>query len=333
MSDAAFKRRRKKPAAEPAEKPGKELVPLGDQQEIVRLFQNYKDSYTANVKVFVSWLARRPINQQTIEEYFQWLKTAALAPNSVNIYMSAVVKRVRQWARLQGLDAQMKVEGWIFTLRQNPDTKPFPPSHRIHGAEYMVTPEEYAFLRAYMAEHQSCERVGALIDFLWATGCRITETLMVKHADCKEINDKRLVKGILVPRHFVRVTLRHTKFGKQRDEYFSTALYHRIIEVYHGKTWLFETRNGTHVTRGDAEKQVAKLGKRAFDRRLAPHDFRRAFVTNQHLLEGKSIKLISRYIGHVNVSTTMTYYLQDEAEPEDVISAADLGEAPETPAT
>lgn len=160
------------------------------------------------------------------------------------------------------------------------------------------------------------DREGFLIEFLLSTGCRVTETSLVKLSEIQ--GDKILVHG---------------KGQKDRYVYLNTKA-QLAMEIYMSQRkdtnpYLFPGgRFGTvegcsrketigwwkcpeyitedHITTSSIESVTRKLAKRAGVERANPHKFRRTCAT-QALRHGMPIEQVSRMLGHSSVETTQIY--------------------------
>jgi site-specific recombinase XerD len=108
------------------------------------------------------------------------------------------------------------------------------------------------------------------------------------------------------------------KGNKQRTLYFNAkaklALNHYLKEVPHitGPLFYGQTR-GKEMTTAGVQKLVKRLGERAGVLNVHPHRFRRTSATlaRRH---GMPIELVSRFLGHENIETTMAYSMINDDE-------------------
>lgn len=162
------------------------------------------------------------------------------------------------------------------------------------------------------AMHPSCrfppdpKRSLAIIDFLYSTGCRVSEMVMVRKSDIDGERVKVLGKG-----------------NKERFVYLSARAQMSIMEYLKSRTddfeWLFpggEFRNPKNVLdkptdKGTIESMLRKLGKRAGVPNTHPHRFRRTAATHA-LRRGMPIEQVSKMLGHENLNTTQIYAITDD---------------------
>lgn len=151
------------------------------------------------------------------------------------------------------------------------------------------------------------KRTLAIIDFLYSTGCRISEMVNAKRSDIDGNRIKVIGKG-----------------NKERFVYLSARAQMSIMEYLKSRTddydWLFPGGEFRHpskvldkpVDKGTVESTIRKLGNRAGVPHSHPHRFRRTSATHA-LRRGMPIEQVSKMLGHENISTTQIYAITDDA--------------------
>jgi len=153
-----------------------------------------------------------------------------------------------------------------------------------------------------------------LIEFLYSTGCRVSEVLSIKISDIdlKRGFVKVLGKGSkerVVPIYeklldiipdYLRI--RHTYFVKERDN-----------------GYLFLNKNGGKLSRVMCFNIIKKACKDAnINKNVSPHTIRHSFAT--HLLtNGADLRTIQLLLGHSNISTTEIYTHITDNRSRDVL--------------
>lgn len=142
-----------------------------------------------------------------------------------------------------------------------------------------------------------------IIELLLSTGCRVSELVSLNFSDYDQENDSIEVIG---------------KGNKQRTLYFNAkaklALNHYLKEVPHITGPLFYGQTiGKEMTTAGIQKLVKRLGERSGVLNVHPHRFRRTAATlaRRH---GMPIELVSRFLGHENIETTMAYSMINDDE-------------------
>jgi len=155
----------------------------------------------------------------------------------------------------------------------------------------------------------------ALLEFLYATGVRVSELITVTQSNllCEEKVVRIFGKGSkerLVPIGDVALSC--------VDFYLQTVRPKLAIRRLGGDT-LFLSLRGRPLTRM-AVWQILKHYVQQADirKRISPHTFRHSFAT--HLLEGGAdLRAVQEMLGHVDVSTTQIYTHLDREYLRDVI--------------
>ena len=156
----------------------------------------------------------------------------------------------------------------------------------------------------------ACEtdRERALVDFLFATGARISETanVMLSDIDWKERS----------------VHIRHGKGDKERFTYFNAEAelsMQKYIGSRNGNSeYLFcSTRAPYHkVTRESLEHVIKAIRERIPDQlsiRVTPHTFRRTMGTSA-VSRGCPVEKVKELLGHESFDTTMRYVNIEQTE-------------------
>ena len=147
------------------------------------------------------------------------------------------------------------------------------------------------------------------IQFLASTGLRIDEMLSIRIADCRW-------RGDYV---FIRIT---GKGKKQREVFVPAKLVTDVTFAFGSRNLLFTTKTGRKMDPANVWREIRKVGERIGRPDVHPHLFRHSFATNTLLRKGKSLKSVSRYLGHSTTSITADMYIHDSLAPEDLFESA-----------
>jgi len=143
----------------------------------------------------------------------------------------------------------------------------------------------------------------ALLEVLYATGCRASEVCGLKLADlhlesayCKCVGKGN--KQRIVPLHQKAVAALRDYLGSQRP---------RLTRKQPDASWVFVSRGGKPLSRVMlwvlVKKYVRRLG---LSGRVSPHTLRHSFAT--HLLSGGAdLRAVQELLGHANIRTTQQY--------------------------
>lgn len=142
----------------------------------------------------------------------------------------------------------------------------------------------------------------AMIEFLYATGVRVTELVTLAMRDinadlqCVRIHGKGS-KDRLIP------------YGDMADQWLRMYLSNARNELLgqHSSKCVFVTRRGNGMTRQGFWKNLKQYALKAgITRELSPHKLRHTFAT--HLLNhGADLRAVQELLGHSDISTTQIY--------------------------
>lgn len=152
-----------------------------------------------------------------------------------------------------------------------------------------------------LRQNVKCKRDLAIIDFLFSTGCRVSELVAVDISDIS--GDEVVVFG---------------KGEKERYVYLNArsklSIESYIAERNDREKALFVSSKAPYnrLTKGAVELIIRNLGKKSGIPKTHPHRFRRTCATIA-LNRGMPIEQVSQMLGHAEISTT-TIYAKSERE-------------------
>ena len=152
----------------------------------------------------------------------------------------------------------------------------------------------------------------AIIDTLWATGCRLGELLSIQIESCEFWEDSN---GRCCALYVTG------KFGKGRHVYASKEQAKSIYQYHQQRPQtkhhdqLFITFNGSPLTNNGVYSLLKRLRKDGdITTRCNPHSFRHAFAIRK-LNEGYDLPTVSAWLGHTDPAFTARVYMnQTEAD-------------------
>lgn len=148
---------------------------------------------------------------------------------------------------------------------------------------------------------KACEttREKALVDFLYSTGCRISECAALNVGDISWADRSALI--------------RHGKGDKQRTVYFNAesevSLREYLDNRPHSSTALFCKTRAPYgnITKEALEKEVRNIRQRAnLSVTVTPHVLRHTFATTA-INNGAPVQHVQQLMGHASLDTTMIY--------------------------
>ena len=186
-----------------------------------------------------------------------------------------------------------------------------------------LTPQEEERFLDILKNRKDAERAYMLYHLMLITGLRISEALSlnIEHACRAKVELK--VKG-------------WTKEGEKKDRYkavyFPKALQKHLkdyirVKAKKGESLapeapLFVSRNTTRISPRQVQRDFKKwVRESGIETDLTPHALRHT-VGTRLLKEFKNAKLVQRYLGHSDVTTTLRYYV--DVFPEDLEEAAEM---------
>ena len=135
----------------------------------------------------------------------------------------------------------------------------------------------------------------ALVDFLYSTGCRVSEVVRLNVSDIDFDRRECTVIG---------------KGNKERIVYLSEVAVMNLKEYIRNRqdtgTALFIGRGTSRIKKTGIEAVIRKIGEAAGVKNAHPHRFRRTLATNL-LDRGMNIQDVAQILGHADLKTTQIY--------------------------
>ena len=146
---------------------------------------------------------------------------------------------------------------------------------------------------------QTCQNVRdrAIVEFLYASGCRVSEVVKLNRNDINFSTKEALVRG---------------KGSKQRIIYINDVALYYLQQYLNSRTdgnpCLFSQNKKPHdrLSKNGIEAMLRKLGQKANVQNVHPHRYRRTLATNM-INRGASIQDVAIILGHEDIKTTQIY--------------------------
>jgi len=273
-----------------------------------------KKAYRQDLKLFIEYLNLNNLglNFEAVKSYLQYLKEEGYEKNG---------KRHEYTAGTFNRKVVAIKEGIRFLFKKSPDGIDLYKRYKLEqvlneiklkkinsrevNRDLLLSREEVETL----IENTS-EKLGLMVLFLYSTGTRISEMIGIKLSNIAERE-----------RYYeIRIV---GKGRKERKIKAKKGLVEKIISHFQSKQYLFETVNGNQYNRGYVSMEIKIAGWRILKKDISAHTLRHSFATRM-IDEGKSIKGVSKYLGHSNVSTTLDLYVHSELDWEALEDIADL---------
>lgn len=258
------------------------------------LSDNTIAAYRRDMHRFTSWVGERNLSQIQVgdlSDYVANLHQQELAPSSISRNIVAI-RTFFKFLQLEGL------------IRENPAELIATQKMWERIPSILTTQQVNDFLNAPRKSDQYCLRDRALLEVLYATGCRASEVCGLR------------VRDLSLAERYIRC---QGKGGKQRlVPIGSTAI--AAIELYaeslrgklaaknsHPPEELFLSRSGRALDRIQLWRLVKFYAKRVgISDEVSPHSLRHSFAT--HLLAGGAdLRLVQEMLGHASIQTTQIY--------------------------
>jgi integrase/recombinase XerD len=257
------------------------------------LSENTVAAYRRDVRRFLQWLASRSIPGLTIRDladYAGWLHARKLAPASIARHIVSL-KVFFRYLQLEGVlqDNLAELLGSQKLWERVPK---------------VLSPQQIDdLLKAPWTGDPCWRRDRALLELLYATGCRASELSNLRMCDahldesfciCRGKGDKER----LVP------------LGARAVEAVRTYLEHerpRLAALSPQSDWLLLTYRGRRLRRERIWELLKRYARRAgIPPEVSPHTLRHSFAT--HLLAGGAdMRQVQEMLGHASIATTQIY--------------------------
>lgn len=285
---------------------------LGHLRVERNLSSNTQEAYRRDLERYVAFLAALHVRDVSdvqaphVNEYQAHLlsKEVGLARTSANRMLAAV----------RGFHAFAIKEKWT-QHEACAGLVPAKPATRLPKA--LSVDETFRLLDALAGSESLVDmRDYALVEFLYATGARISEVcgLTLDDIDTKGRSVRLFGKG-----GKTRVVPVGTTAIAALDRYLVRARPTFMVET---SNYVFLNRKGRQLGRQSAFNAVSRCAELAHIRQdVSPHTLRHCFAT--HLLEGGAdVRIVQELLGHASVTTTQIYTLVTQQRLREVYSVA-----------
>lgn len=266
------------------------------------LAENSVLAYQRDVRRFHQWLAGAELQIPTLSirelsDFVGWLHQLKLAPASIARHIVAV-RMFFRYLQLEGI------------LREN--LAELLGSQKLWERipEVLSPTMVQRFLESPRPRDTYCRRDRALLELLYATGCRASE---LSNLRCRDLH---LNEGYC---------LCHGKGGKQRLTPLGRAAREAVEDYLENERsmlaesatsppeWLLLSRRGRRLRREAIWELVKKYARRAgIPASISPHSLRHSFAT--HLLAGGAdLRQVQEMLGHASIQTTQIYTHVDQS--------------------
>lgn len=264
----------------------------------------YDDSNDSKVKRFIATKRLEGLSETTLEQYNRAITNMleTIGKNIVQIDTDDVRYYLSLYEKQRGvskvtINNMRRYFSSFFGWLTDEDIINKNPMRRIKAIKQQkVIKEPFSDVELEKIRQVSGTiRNRALVEFLYSTGCRVSEVVSLNLSDIDFIHNTVVVTG---------------KGNKQREVYISDkAMYwlRKYIDQRNDKECcLFIGRGKKRVNKPGIEAVLRKIGKRAGISKVHPHRFRRTLATNL-INKGMPIQEVQQLLGHSKIDTTMVY--------------------------
>lgn len=283
----------------PAPKTGRATVTLcEDFMNYLRgechLAANTIAAYSRDMRRLVAWLGNRRLSSVTVaqlSDYVGTLHEEGLAPASIARNVVAT-RTFFKFLQLEGI------------VRDNPAELLATQKmwQRIPGV--LSTRQVDAFLAAPRKSDSFWQRDVAMLEVLYATGCRASEVCSLRVRDLALSERHLRCEGKGGKQRMVPIGQRAIDSIQRYCDHLRGKLAARSP---HPPEELFLSRTGRPIDRIQLWRLVKQYARRAgIQSNISPHSLRHSFAT--HLLAGGAdLRLVQEMLGHASIQTTQIY--------------------------
>ncbi len=258
------------------------------------LSDNTVQAYGRDLRRFEEWLQGRGMSQLRIRElaeYAAWLHKASLSPPTI----------ARHLVSLKMFFRYLQLEGVL----QNNHAELLGSQKLWQRVPEVLSPAQVtAFINAPASDDRLAVRDRALLELLYATGCRVSEVSNLRLRDihlekrygvCRGKGDKERI----VPFHQGAVAALEKYIRELRPDH--------VEDPANPNGWLIISKSGRRLRREAIWELVKKYALKAgIPVTISPHTLRHSFAT--HLLAGGAdLRQVQELLGHANITTTQIY--------------------------
>jgi integrase len=174
--------------------------------------------------------------------------------------------------------------------------------------QYLTKSEIHKILNyCQSSKNKNNHAIASIIECLLYTGCRISELIQAKLTDLKRVEDVYHLNIV-------------GKGNKSRIVYLPIETMDRLNRVIDSTEYLLESRTGDPFTQPNIYQRLRRISIKVLNKKIHPHGLRHSCAMAL-IKSGMSIRSVSEYLGHSNVSTTLSYYDHSKPDPKSVINA------------
>ncbi len=259
------------------------------------LADNTVQAYGRDLRRLLGWLGETPVSRLKLvdlSEFINSLTTEKLAPSSIS-RMIVSTRMFFKYLQLEGV------------IRDNP-SELLATQKMWQRIPQVLTP---AAVDRFLAAPQACDLLGirdrAILELLYATGCRVSEVSDLLLANVHLDEAFCLVQGKGSKQRMVPLGRRAIEaiisYIQQQRSRLAGSL--ALAEL----PWILLSKSGKRLRREAIWELVKRYALRAdIDPNSSPHTLRHSFATHM-LAGGADLRQIQEMLGHASIQTTQIY--------------------------
>lgn len=256
-------------------------------RKLDRLSMLTLQNYFLHLRRFGNYFRKdvKDITTMDIRSYLADLVTSKNIKNSTLENQKAIIRTFFEW---------LEVEDYI---PKNPAKKIQPTKIEIRTKK-VLSVEELELMR----ESCTTDRQKALLEFLFSTGCRLSEAHQIDISNINWSDNSVRIIG---------------KGNKERKIFFSAKAKMYLLKYFstrtadHDPLFISSKKPYGRLGKRAIEKEIAKIATNAgFTESIHPHTMRRTYATLGRKA-GMPLEVLQELMGHSDISTTMGYIAND----------------------
>ncbi|MCM1189317.1 MAG: tyrosine-type recombinase/integrase [bacterium] len=264
----------------------------------------YDNSNEKILKKFVASKRVDGIAESTLKRYIEQIRALLyflgkpiVEINTYDIRFYFSVKRERDKVCNRTLDGTRRCYNSFFKWVANEGYIAKNPCASIAQIKYKRTIKKPYSAVELEKLRKSCSDIRdlALVEFLYATGCRVSE---VSNLNMMDVDFENMQCTVLGKGNKERIVYLTDVASMYLQEYLSTRK--------HLSDALFIGKKGKRLSKNGIEALLKRLGQKAKVENVHPHRYRRTLATNL-LDHGMSIQDVAMILGHADLKTTQVY--------------------------
>ncbi|AFG37442.1 tyrosine-type recombinase/integrase [Spirochaeta africana] len=252
-------------------------------------FSEIEDNYSVDANSILAWLDSNglDITFENLQSYLADIK--GCSPATYNKRVAAIRNRLKKALEDQNLTVNQTVAILNYINRIKPVKIQYRPAKYLSEAEVQKLISN------------TKPRTSLIIEFLWITGCRISEAVNIEQ---QHIKDESGAYSITV-------------IGKGSKARIVRAPHDLIARI---KSEFADTENKklfSGLRKEAASMQIKRSARRILKKEISAHTLRHSFATDK-IAKTKNLSAVSKYLGHASIGTTSLLY------DHNILSDADL---------